>query len=246
MEHATLNHTKTSESPAGYSVGHPSTIYFALSESRFDARTVNLADLNEASAFQRLRYDYFVGQKRWVCPDPQSPQREIDRYDPFAHHLAVFDGERMVAYLRALPWQQECGFMLDNEFRCLLPDEEEHLVIRQGAAELSRLVIAPEYGNGSVYREGPHVIEVLLKLLYHVSLDQRMEHFYVVVEESWLRPFARRFNMRFAPLGETHTFADGTRTMAAHSSLAQLEAAVRQESVEKLRWYQERRTASRR
>jgi len=214
------------ETPLGFTAGY------------YTSRVLNSASLPEAEAFQHLRFDYFVQQRGWVAEDPAHPGRESDCYDPSSQHLAVFKDERLVAYMRALPWRAECGFMLEHEFCSLVPTEaERHLVRHVNAVELTRLVVASHPVLS--LREVPLVSELLFKLFYQSAQRQGWEHLYIVVEQGWLPVFRRRFGFSFKPLGPPHTFPDGTRTVAAQAHLMDLEAALAQNCPEKLHWYRE-------
>ncbi len=225
----------------------------AIEEGRYLARLINPADPEEVRAYQVLRYDYFVRQKGWIALDPQNPGIETDPYDAHAWHLAVFetigtpqettsDSPHLLAYLRVLPGTAPCGFMLDHEFNCLVQDEERLRLPRTGVVELSRLVIAPDAcirstdPNGS-HNQSPHVVEILLKLLFHLSRHEHWTSYYIVAEEVWLKTFARRFMMAFTPISTPCIFPDGTRTVAAYAELKDLEHAVKHRDPNKYRWY---------
>jgi hypothetical protein len=77
----------------------------------------------------------------------------------------------------------------------------------------------------------------LLKLLYHLALDQGFERFYIVVEEKWIKPFARRFGLAFTPIGTPYVFPDGTCTVAATATLAELQESMKAHSPAKYEWY---------
>lgn len=206
------------------------------------ARMVTHQDEQQWLACQRLRYDYFVRRRGWIEGDAAMDGLEVDSYDDFALHLAVFDGAEAAAYLRLLPATAPCGFMLEHEFACLL-DGKERRIVRAGAVELSRLVYWPSNDQRPVAESltgspaVPHPVELLLKLLYRVALAQEFEHFYIVVEESWLRPFARRFGLVFSPVGTPHVFPGGTRTVAATATLAGLQESMQRHSRAKFNWY---------
>ncbi len=212
----------------------PSIIF---EEGGFVARLVDVTQSCEVTAFQRLRYDYFVRQRGWVVDDPLSPGCEVDRYDAWAQHLAVFDGGQIVAYLRVQPWQAEYGWMLEHEFLCLLPSSPATPLLHHNAVELTRLVIA----NAPLLprREARLVTELLFKLLYQISLHHGWEQLYIVVEQAWLPIFRRRFGLAFEPLGCPCVFPDGTVTVAAHAGISDLEIGLRQHDPEKLHWYQQ-------
>jgi len=203
---------------------------------RYRGRLLGMND-TQMEACWRLRHRSFVQQRRWVLDDPARPGLESDRYDEDARHLTVFHGERLVAYLRALPWQLGRGFMLQREFRPLLPLEAGPYLIQPNAVELTRLVVAspPELA----LREVLIVSELLFKLFYQLAQRERWEHIYIVVEQRWLPLFVRRFGFPFESLGRPHTFPDGTRTVAAQARLSDLEVTLAKNDPDKLAWYRE-------
>lgn len=209
----------------------------AVRGNGFCARSIDGRDPLQAAAFQRLRYGYFVRQRRWVAEDTNCPGHESDCYDVSSFHLGVFKGERLVAYMRTLPWQPGCGFMLEHEFRLLLPEEANFQLVHRNAVELTRLVVAPH--TELALRDVPQVSELLFRLFYQVAQRRGWEQLYIVVEPHWLPLFARRFGFRFEPLSHSYTFPDGTRTVAAQARLADLEAGLAEKCPDKLRWYQE-------
>jgi len=188
------------------------------------------------AAIQGLRYRYFVTHKKWITRHSLTPGYETDRYDSDSHHLAVFEEERLLGYLRALPWGEDTGFMLDHEFRCLVPDEEFSNLHRQNSLEISRLVLTPDLSADVSFL----VTELLFKLLYYCCLEQQIEHLYAVVEVGWLRRFKSCFHLPFQPLGASQRFPDGTRTVAIHAGVRELEQSLRAAVPQKLRWYQQR------
>jgi N-acyl-L-homoserine lactone synthetase len=209
----------------------------AVHENGLCARLINGTDFLQVEAFQRLRYAYFVRQRGWVTEDPRCPGRESDCYDGSSFHLGVFKEENLVAYLRALAWQSGCGFMLEREFRSLLPFETGDCLDRHNAVELTRLVVAPR--PELALREVGPSSELLFRLFYRLARRQGWENMYIVVEQDWLPLFSRRFGFSFEPLGCPHTFPDGTRTVAAQARLADLEAGLAKMCPDKLDWYRQ-------
>jgi N-acyl-L-homoserine lactone synthetase len=199
---------------------------------------VGYTDMAHMDAIRRLRHAYFVEERGWAAPDPTAPGRESDAYDPHCFHLAVFEQEdgapRIATYLRALPWREGTGFMLQREFSPLLP--ANHQLVTSNSVELSRLVVAPRIKaqGASATR---HVVELLLRLLYRLSIEQGWDAYYVVVEEAWLTAFVRRYRLPFEALGEPFTFPDGTRTVAAVAHRKEMEEAVRRSDPAKFAWY---------
>lgn len=207
--------------------------YLILHEGPFVARIANDTVSSEIQGAYRLRYSYFVKQKGWV-EEPRIQGSEQDAYDPHCLHLCVSHQEQIVAYLRVLPHQPKIGFMLEGEFACLLSGAASPIIHNQ-AVELSRLV----YGPSPMFsKEGTtHPVEVLLKLLYRLAVNQGFERFYIVVEEKWIRPFARRFGLAFTPLSTPYVFPDGTRTVAATATLSELQESMKAHSLAKYEWY---------
>ena len=185
------------------------------------ARQVQASEAAVLSRCYQLRHDYFVKQRGWVTAT-NADAEERDGYDDRALHLAVFSGEEVAAYLRVLPHDPGQGFMLDHEFSALLSEHERAELPRAGAIEISRLVCRWQ----SARQSDIHPLKLLLELLYNFSLEQGFERSYIVVEESWLRPFVRRFGVPFQVIGQPHVFAGGTRTVAATATLTQLATAI--------------------
>jgi len=188
----------------------------------------------------QLRHAYFVQERGWVKDNTQTPGAERDGYDPHCLHFGVWDEDGVVAYLRVLPFHPGVGFMLDRELSCLLLDEERQTLPRENAVELSRLVVRPNVILCANPNQA-HPVELLLRELYRVSKERDFTRFYIVVEQSWLGPFARRFGLRFQTVGTPHLFPDGTETVAATATLDELEAGMRRHSAAKFQWYQQDR-----
>lgn len=209
----------------------------SFTRSELCARPLDPADQDEVVAYQKLRYHCFVLRKGWVPADPANPGRETDRYDPFCHHLGVFHGPNLVAYLRVLPWQAEPGFMLEHDFRDLLHDYDTMNLRKAGHVELSRLVVAPPAGSSR--SETAELAELLFKLVYNLGKQLGWTGYYIVLEEAWLRTLNRRFKLPFAPIGVPQTYPDGTRALAAFADCKSLERAMLESAPDKYHWYRE-------
>lgn len=208
-----------------------------LQTGKYCARLIPAQPNDALNACFRLRYRYFVQERGWVTAEMCQGEVERDRYDDYALHLAVFDGREVLAYVRVLPHRPELGFMLDSEFSPLLDEEERRALPRDRAAELSRLVC-----QGNLPRRNAtesHPLELLLKLLYRVCVEYGFQQFYIVVEDAWLKPFARRFGLPFRILGQPQVFPDSTQTVAATATLAELQESMKQHSLQKYDWYHE-------
>lgn len=85
----------------------------------------------------------------------------------------------------------------------------------------------------------PHVLEMLLKLLYHTSRQQGIECYYIVVEPCLLKILQRKFGVPFKPIGKGHTFPDGTKTVAAFTTLRDIETSIKERWPHKYHWYRQ-------
>ncbi len=206
-----------------------------VAQSQSRARVVTLDDTKMSDCFN-LRYAYFVKQRGWVPEERCHNGEESDDYDSHALHLSVWGGEEIAAYLRVLPFDPTVGFMLDHELSAILSSQERAALPREGAVELSRLVC--RMGDCLRTSQGnDHPIELLFRQLYEVSLEKGFTRYYIVVEDSWLRPFARRFGLPFQVIGQPYLFPDGTKTVAATATVEELEAGLQRHSQAKFLWY---------
>lgn len=213
---------------------------FFLPSGVYCARLIDSADEDAVRAYQSLRYECFVERKGWVKDDPSNPGLEIDHYDPHCYHLGVFQetlgGLQLVAYLRALPWQEHPGLMLQHEFDDLVSPAAVGRLAQTGNVEISRLVVAPL--PGSDRSSSLAIAELLFKLVYGLGKRLGWRAYYIVLEEAWLRILNRRFAIPFAPLGTPQTYADGTRTLAAYASCEAMEQSMQGSAPAKYSWYQ--------
>lgn len=221
-----------------FDIGEPPVLF--CHQGSFVAHLIDGAKENEVRAYQQLRYECFVQRKSWVKEDPANPGLEIDHYDAHCYHLGVFqqtsEGKQLVAYLRALPWQEQPGLMLQHEFVDLVSPEAVGRLGQIGNVEISRLVVEPL--PGSDRSDSLAIAELLFKLVYSLGKHLGWTNYFIVLEEAWLRVLNRRFHIPFAPLGEVHTYADGTRTLAAHASCTEMERAMLANAPDKYQWYQ--------
>jgi N-acyl-L-homoserine lactone synthetase len=208
---------------------------FTFRDFGLEARVIGEVEPQRVRAYQELRYDHFVRERKWVEGSSLFPGQETDRYDAHCHHLGVFLGERLVSYLRMLPWTPEVGFMLDCEFRELLSEPDRENLLRAGSVEVSRLAVRDDPDALFPPRGRREATDLLFKLLYRVSLAHGYARLYVEVERRWLVAFRRR--LPFREFGVPHVFPDGTETVAAYADLAGLEEWLGQRSPEKLLWY---------
>lgn len=206
-----------------------------IEQPPYRARIILRNDCTAVEAYQRLRHEHFVRERHWIEENPAHPGMEFDEYDPNCHHLGVFRGTELVGYIRALPWQSVPGFMLEHEFSCLLSEAERSKIRHEQSVELSRLVVRPHACASQ--NDSQTIIELLLKLLFHLSCRCNWDFYYIVVEPRWLSAFARRFMMPFRIIGQPYEFQNGIQTIAGCADLTELKAAVLQNDPAKYDWY---------
>ena len=265
------------------------SISLIIKENTYLAKVVDPSNTAEYDACLRLRHDYFVKKRHWVTSP--HPDKEFDHYDPYCTHLAVFDTSpnadnssnknadgnalELLAYMRLLLWTPETnGFMLENEFACLLPNQDNQNIIRENSCELSRLVIAPqalkcykrdESDNSHTQKSNryfrshspmepaattanaietvapmissPHVLEVLLKLLYCVSGAFGITQFYAVTEPALLRVLRCHFGIPFNVIGKDWGSPRKTEAVAVRASLADIEDSIKSRWQLRYLWY---------
>jgi N-acyl-L-homoserine lactone synthetase len=216
-------------SPAKFSSSIP------IPEGHLRAIELDKNSREQMNACYALRHEYFVRKRQWVSASASLADLEYDCYDAAAHHLGVFDGDALLGYLRALPWTENFGFMLEHEFSCLLTDDDVGSLRKADALEVSRLVLNPDVQ----WEHCQTIVELLLKSLYHLAKRQQKPIVYMVVEESWLRPFVRRFKLPLQRIGTPYTFPDGTRTIAAMTDIRDLEKLFAARYPDKFQWYQQ-------
>lgn len=203
----------------------------ALPVPALTARELRPDELGQAA---RLRYAFFVRERRWVRPDESAEGAELDAYDPHAIHMGVFSGDTLLGYMRALRGDGPVGMMLDRDFRECMHDAEYARIERRGSVELSRRVIADDLPV-SVRKAAA---ELLFQLFYAIVRAEGFDHVYLVQEPRYTEMLKRWFGLCFAPLNEApYRFADGTVVNVDHASadtlLAGLDRSGRREGYER-------------
>lgn len=222
----------------------------SIGQGEYEARVMSEGS-SEFTACLRLRHTYFCLTRNWApCNDSE---RETDIYDSFSQHLAIFENDHILAYMRLLPWQAKTGFMLEHDFACLLTDEERDSIVHDRSAEISRLVVANTFhvnstGNAEKSDQptsSPNpfahldALYLLFRLFFHTARQNDIETFYIVVEPPTLRLLQRKFGIPFVPLGNTYTFPDGTVTQAAFTTLSDTERSIAAKFPERYEWYRQ-------
>ncbi len=127
----------------------------------------------------QLRHRVFAERLGWV---PQTAQRqETDMYDAWGVTLGLFGGEgTLLGAARLLPGSGV--FMLENEFRSLLP---AHHVIRKESdtAEITRLAVSPEIKDRNF---ATRVMLGVLKGAYQWAVRNNIRYYYLETEPRFL------------------------------------------------------------
>jgi N-acyl-L-homoserine lactone synthetase len=148
-------------------------------------------------AMQRLRYEVYCLEQRFVDAARCTDGRESDEYDGHAiHFAAATEPGEVVATLR-LVLDSPLRFPLERHAPDLLADRPRGERARTG--EVSRLIIAPRYRAASS-RE-PLILFGLFRHLYEETWRLGLD-FLVAAMEPKLARLLRRLGFPFAPLGE--------------------------------------------
>ncbi len=148
-------------------------------------------------AMQRLRYEVYCLEQRFVDAARCADGRESDEYDVHAIHFAAANerGE-LVATLR-LVLDSPMGFPLERHASALLAGRPRSERPRTG--EVSRLIIAPRYRTATI-RE-PLILFGLFRHLYEESWRLGLDYL-VAAMEGGLARLLRRLGFPFVALGE--------------------------------------------
>lgn len=148
-------------------------------------------------AMQRLRYDVYCLEQRFVDAAGFTDGRESDEYDAHAiHFAAATDRGEVVATLR-LVLDSPLRFPLERFAPGLLDDRA--FGDRPRTGEISRLIIAPRYRAAGT-RE-PLILFGLFRHLYEESWRLGLD-FLIAAMEPKLGRLLRRLGFPFMPMGE--------------------------------------------
>ena len=148
-------------------------------------------------ALQRLRYEVYCLEQRFVDAACCTDGRETDEYDPHAiHFAAATDTGEVVATLR-LVLDSPLGFPLERHASSLLDERPRGERARTG--EVSRLIIASRYRSSTI-RE-PLILFGLFRHLYEESWRLGLDYLIAAMEGKLAR-LLRRLGFPFAELGD--------------------------------------------
>ncbi len=174
----------------------------------------------------KIRHKIFCEQLGWVEPSKENG-KEKDRYDKFATHFGVYDGEKLCGYFRLLNSDQE--FMLEDEFNELHPGDKA-VPGKGSSAEISRLAISSRRKKIKKF-----VTAMLLyRIIYQWFVKNNKQYCYVVVTEEYLQSLQKVFPFR--KIGKINYYQPETATTAAIASLKETNKVLAETSEEFLKW----------
>jgi len=148
-------------------------------------------------AMQRLRYEVYCLEQRFVDAARCTDGRETDEYDVHAiHFAAATERGEVVATLR-LVLDSPLGFPLERHACALLAGRPPSERPRTG--EVSRLIIATRYRTATI-RE-PLILFGLFRHLYEEAWRLGLDYLVAAMEPGLAR-LLRRLGFPFVPLGE--------------------------------------------
>ena len=201
-------------------------------------KEIAYSDIPRMTEVFAKRHQFFTIEKGWVEEIHTMPGLETDKYDSYAIHLGVYYNLTLVGYMRLLPWNPKIGFMLDESFSPLLPENVRQELPRERSAEISRLLIISG-GKDEILSAVRRfrVLETLYKLFYRTAKQRELEYFYMESEPAWLKGFNQMFAFGFEAICEPYTFPDMTQVVIAESNIHRMERTLREADPEQFAWY---------
>jgi len=200
----------------------PATAEAALPRRYFDFKRLDAAN-GLWDGVQRLRYEVYCVECRYLDPARYPEQRETDEFDPYAIHFAATNERKeMVATLR-LVRDSALGFPLEHHSGPL--SEDYRRLPRERTAEISRLILAKSYrrrANDGLYGQElgdpeaeakrqaeltyrrsqyPLILFGLFKEMYIESLGMGLE-FWVAAMEEGLQRMLSKFGLGLRQVGD--------------------------------------------
>ena len=128
----------------------------------------------ELEQIQRLRYRVYCQEKQFIDSSQYPDQRETDEYDQYATQFLFFDSatpDKLIGCFRIV-LANPLGFPLESEFGFRLDHN-----IRQQTAEMSRLIIDPQYRG-----RGDEIFRAMIKTGYLFCRQHGARYFIAGVE----------------------------------------------------------------
>jgi hypothetical protein len=152
----------------------------------------------ETNLVERLRYEVYCQEKRYLDPEEYPDQRERDLLDCHSIHRAIFSsdvqGHRALACYRLIK-TNPLGFPCEQKFNLSVkspcPDE---------TVEISRLIFSQEVRDNAPLAK--LLLEVFCRDFYHTCKGNGVKWCYAIIERPLLVLLRRKFNIEFVVLGE--------------------------------------------
>jgi len=174
-------------------------------EDGISVRTITRTE--ELQQAYRLRHEVYCDTLRWVKPSPDGLER--DCYDDCSVSLAAYgDEERLLGLARILT--ADHPFMIENEFRSLLPADFE-IRKERDTAEITRLTTLQPFAH--MNPEGRYASKLIYKGIYQWSKAHGIRYLYFVVMPKFLRAL-RFMGFPCTAIGPVDTLDGETKCVA--------------------------------
>lgn len=196
-------------------------------EDGFSVRTISSAE--ELQQAYRLRHEVYCDTLRWVKPSLNGLEK--DRYDDCSLSLAAYgDKGHLLGLARILTGDHP--FMIENEFRSLLPADFE-IRKERDTAEITRLTTLQPFAN--LHREGRHASKLIYKGIYQWSKAHGVRYLYFVVMPKFLRSL-KFIGFPCTAIGPVGTLDGRTECVAVLLDWAMFEEHARRFNPKFLQW----------
>jgi N-acyl-L-homoserine lactone synthetase len=146
---------------------------------------------------QRLRYDVYCVERRFIPPAECPEALERDVYDARSTHFGARDTAGSLVATVRLVRHSPLGFPLEQHAQSLSP--EFHRLQRASTAEISRLIVAKSHRRNTL--RDPLLLLGLLRSAYEESVRLDISWVLAAMEDGLCR-LLRRLGFPWSPIGE--------------------------------------------
>lgn len=174
---------------------------FSQAEIRFSMVESVSPDFLE---LQKLRYQVYCLERRFLDPASFPDGLERDAYDPYSIHFGAWNESHEAVATMRLVLYSHMGFPLERHASdALFP--EARLLMGPHTAEISRLIVEARYRRSAPGRAPgaspyPAILFGLLREMYRASLLLQISHWLAGMETPLWR-MLRLYGFAFAPIG---------------------------------------------
>lgn len=176
----------------------------------------------ELRELQKLRYEVYCLEKRFLLASHYPDCIETDEFDPHSVHFAAIymnDEPLKITGALRLILDSKHRFPLENHFQLLQP-----IIERDRTVELSRLIIAPEARKDQTIA----ILMGLSREAYRYCRVNNIEHCYAALESPFLRVL-RRLGLLFVPTGPTQWYFN-SENQPYYLSVSECDEVLRQKN----------------